>query len=205
MGVRFSIFSTCALHIFRLQLFSTALTTWCSEKWTSKMQFWPVGKVYSFFFFLFFNLCSNFKHGHKDYIFILLHKGSEQVLMLTEHFKWYLATKKETLSAQNSQEHQLAKFMARCGKITSTLSTFADFSLCWHFWCPESCCAHILCCWCQRTLSVFTCQDEENLLQCPKDLTPVKYIHLTQALWSRLWNLKVMAWSKKEGKNRQWL
>lgn len=136
------------------------------------------------FSFFFFNLCSNFKHGHKDYVFILLHKGSEQVFKLTEHFMWYLATKKETLSAQNSQEHQLAKFMARCGKITSTLSTFADFSLCWHFWCPESCCAHILCCWCQRTLSVFTCQDEENLLQCPKDLTPVKYVHLTQALWS---------------------
>lgn len=32
--------------------------------------------------------------------------------------------------------------------------------------------------------SFFTCQDEENLLQCPKDLTPVKYIHLTQAFWS---------------------
>lgn len=136
--------------------------------------------------FIFFplNLCSNFKHGHKDYIFILLHKGTEQVLMLTEHFMWYLTTKRETLSAQNSQEQELAKFMAWCGKITSTLSTFADFSLCWHFWCPESCCAHILCCWCQSILSVFTCQDEENLLQCPKDLTPVKYIHLTQALWS---------------------
>lgn len=84
-------------------------------------------------FSFFFNLCSNFKHGHKDYIFILLHKGSEQVLMLTEHFMWYLATKKETLSAQNSQEHSWLNSWHGVGKLPqhcllSLIFPYADTS-----------------------------------------------------------------------------
>lgn len=66
---------------------------------------------------------SEFKLRRKDYIFILLHKGTGELLMLTEHFVYYLPPTRETLSNQNPQEQKLTEFMAWCGKITSAPST----------------------------------------------------------------------------------
>lgn len=85
------------------------------------------------------------------------------------------------------------------GKITLMLSTCADFSFCWHFWCSESCFAHILCYWCQSTLSIFTCQKRrKTLFQCPKDLAPVKDIHLT--LTVGLWQLEDVVLKSRAGR-----
>lgn len=77
------------------------------------------------------------------------------------------------------------------------------FDLCWFFLpltllISESCFAHILCYWCQSTLSIFTCQKRrKTLFQCPKDLAPVKDIHLT--LTVGLWQLEDIALKSRAG------
>lgn len=97
-------------------------------------------------------------------------------------------TQRRRLHQPRVARNRLASWNTIGGKITLMLSTCADFSFCWHFWCSESCFAHIFY-WCQSTLSIFTCQKRgKTLFQCPKDLAPVKDIHLT--LTVGLWQLE---------------
>lgn len=103
--------------------------------------------------------------------------------MLTEHFVCYLPPTRETLSDQNPQEQELTEFMAWCGEITSAPSTALIV--------PSADISDAL------KVAVFTssapsvkkhsqsshAKMRKNLLQCPKDPIPVKYIHLTPAAW----------------------